>query len=102
MTSKAFSRDNSIPSYGRSVVLISQGQALHRADRVAVISEQNYYRWHKVDCGLRLEQTKRLKKLVEGLSLDKAMLEGVLKRNLMVPRDVSTQSVPNSKPRCKQ
>jgi len=69
---------------------------------VADISEQRYYRWRKEYGGLRLEQAKRLKdlekenqrpkKLVAELSLDKAMLEEVVKGDFQAPNDVARRS----------
>ena len=56
------------------------------------ISEQSYYRWRRDYGGLKLDQAKklkdlerenaRLKRIVADLSLDKEMLQDVIKRKL--------------------
>jgi putative transposase len=68
-----------------------EGVAVEEVCRKAGISLQTYYRWRKKYGGLmpsemkRLklleEENARLKKLVADLSLDKAMLQDVVKRN---------------------
>lgn len=68
------------------------GTAVEEVCRKAGISQQTYYRWRKKYGGLmpsemkRLkqldEENGRLKKLVADLSLDKAMLQDVIKRKL--------------------
>ena len=70
-----------------------EGVAVEDVCRKAGISLQTYYRWRKKYGGLmpsemkRLklleEENSRLKKLVADLSLDKAMLQDVVKRKLM-------------------
>ena len=69
-----------------------EGTAVEEVCRKAGISQQTYYRWRKKYGGLmpsemkRLkqldEENQRLKKLVADLSLDKAMLQDVIKRKL--------------------
>ena len=48
--------------------------------RIAV-TEQTYYRWRKEYGGLRMDQAKRLKKLVADLSLDNQILKEVSSGN---------------------
>lgn len=60
------------------------------------ISEQTFYRWKKQYAGLEpdqareyrqlVEENSRLKKLVAELSLDKAVLQGVLSKKFPGPR----------------
>jgi len=69
-----------------------EGTSVEENCRKAGISQQTYYRWRKKYGGLmpskmkRLkqleEENKRLKGLVADLSLDKAMLQDVIKRKL--------------------
>jgi putative transposase len=66
-----------------------EGVAVEDVCRKAGISLQTYYRWRKKYGGLMPSETKlleeenvRLKKLVADLSLDKAMLQDVVKRKL--------------------
>ena len=59
------------------------------------VSEQTFYRWKKVYAGLQTDQVRRLKqlqdenaqlkKVVAGLTLDKAMLTDVLKNIWSAP-----------------
>ncbi len=59
--------------------------------RVIGISEQTFYRWKKVYAGMGVEEVRRLrlleeenrklKQLVADLSLDKQMLQDVLRKN---------------------
>ena len=68
------------------------GLSVDEVCRKAGISQQTYYRWRKKYSGLmpsevkRLrqleEENKRLKQMVADLSLDKAMLQDVLKGKL--------------------
>ncbi len=72
-------------------VEISKGQSVPIACRKIAVTEQTYYRWRKEYGGLRLDQAKRLKelerentrlkRLVADLSLDKVMLEEVVRGN---------------------
>lgn len=69
-----------------------EGQPVEEVCRKAGISQQTYYRWRKKFGGLMPSEMKRLKqlqeenanlkKLVADLSLDRAMLQDVIKRKL--------------------
>jgi len=69
-----------------------EGQPVEEVCRKAGISQQTYYRWRKKYGGLMPSEMKRLKqleeenanlkKLVADLSLDRAMLQDVIKRKL--------------------
>ena len=91
MPRKTFSPEQIIAKLRQIEVLLAQGHTTTMACKEAGISEQTYYRWRKEYGGLRLDQARRLKdlekenarlkKLVADLSLDKAMLEEVVKGN---------------------
>ncbi len=69
-----------------------EGTSVDEVCRKAGISQQTYYRWRKKYGGLMPSEMKRLKQLEEentrlkglvaDLSLDKAMLQDVIKRKL--------------------
>lgn len=69
-----------------------EGTPVDEVCRKAGISQQTYYRWRKKYGGLMPSEMKRLKqldeenanlkKLVADLSLDRAMLQDVIKRKL--------------------
>ncbi len=69
-----------------------EGTPVEEVCRKAGISQQTYYRWRKKYGGLMPSEMKRLKqleeenanlkKLVADLSLDRAMLQDVIKRKL--------------------
>ena len=44
------------------------------------IAEQTYYRWKKKFAGMGVAEVRRLKQLVADLSLDKQMLQDVLRK----------------------
>ena len=48
--------------------------------RKAGISEQTFYRWKKQYVGLESDQVREMKQLVAELSLDKTMLQDVLRK----------------------
>jgi putative transposase len=68
------------------------GTAVTEVCRAMGIAEQTYYRWKKSYGGLGVheirrlrlleEESRRLKQLVADLSLDKVMLQDVLRKNL--------------------
>ena len=67
------------------------GTAVAEVIRKMGISEQTFYRWKKQFTGLEIDQVRqlkqlqdengRLKKLVADLTLDRAMLQDVLRKN---------------------
>ena len=69
-----------------------EGTSVEEVCRKAGVSQQTYYRWRKKDGGLmpsemkRLkqleEENQRLKRLVADLSLDKEMLQEVVRKKL--------------------
>lgn len=46
------------------------------------VSEPTFYRWKKQFAGMGVVEIRRLKRLVADLTLDKTMLQDVLRRNL--------------------
>lgn len=46
------------------------------------ITEPTFYRWKKQFAGMGVTEIRRLKQLVADLTLDKTMLQDVLKRNV--------------------
>lgn len=68
------------------------GTSVEEVCRKAGISQQTYYRWRKKYAGLMPsefrwlkqleEENARLKRMVAGLSLDKDMLQDVIRRKL--------------------
>ncbi|GEQ99376.1 transposase [Iodidimonas gelatinilytica] len=71
---------------------VEEGTSVDEVCRKTGISQQTYYRWRKKYGGLMPSEMKRLKqleeenqnlkRLVADLSLDKAMLQDVIKRKL--------------------
>ena len=59
-----------------------EGTAVEEVCRKAGISEATYYNWRKKYGGLMPSEMKRLKKLVADLSLDKEMLQDVIRRKI--------------------
>ena len=62
-------------------VEMANGKKTPEAVRAAGINVQTYYRWRKEFGGLKLEQAKRLKRLVAELSLEKQVLREVAQGN---------------------
>ncbi len=73
-----------------SLLQAEEGTAVSEVCREARISEATYYNWRKKHAGLMPSEMKRLqqleeengklKKIVDDLSLDKAMLQDVFRR----------------------
>jgi putative transposase len=62
-----------------------EGTAIGEVCRTAGFSEVTFYNWRKTYGRLLASEMKRLKKLVADLSLNKAMLQDVIKRKLRRP-----------------
>jgi putative transposase len=95
--SNALTRDSDPEGgVGRTLTFIlrqaEEGTAVGEVCRKAGISEATYYNWRKKYAGLMPSEMKRLrlledengklKKIVSDLSLDKAMLQDVIRRKL--------------------
>lgn len=59
-----------------------EGVSVAEVCRKAGISEATYYNWRKKYGGLMPSEVKRLKKMVADLSLDKEMLQDVIRRKI--------------------
>jgi len=59
-----------------------EGTPIAEVCRKAGISEASFYSWRKKYGGLMPSEMKRLKKLVADLSLDKEMLQDVIRRKI--------------------
>ena len=84
MKRKQFSAEQIVNKLRQAEVLLSQGQTVAQACKVAGITEQTYYRWRREYGGLKTDQAKRfkelerenarLKRLLADAELDKAIL----------------------------
>jgi len=91
MPRKRFSAEEIVNKLREADVLLSQGQTIVEVCKQIGITDQTYYRWRKEYGGLKTDQAKRLKelerengrlkRLVAELSLDKAMLQEVVRGN---------------------
>ena len=77
-------------------VMVAQGQPIATAVKKIGVTEQSYYRWRNEYGGLKLDQVKRLKELeaensrlrraVSDLTLDKLILQEVMRGMYGPPR----------------
>jgi putative transposase len=81
MVRKGFKPEQIIGKLREAKVLLSHGSTVGEASRKIGIIEQTYYRWRKEYGGMRVEQAKRLKKLVADISLDNAILKEAARGN---------------------
>ncbi|OPY76804.1 MAG: Transposase [Syntrophorhabdus sp. PtaU1.Bin153] len=81
MKKKGFTPEQIITTLREAEVLLSQGNTAVDAARKLGITEQTYYRWRRECGGMKVDQAKRLKKLVADLSLDNAILKEVSRGN---------------------
>jgi transposase-like protein len=81
MARKRFTAEQIIMKLREAEVGLAQGQTVGQVCKQIGVTEQTYYRWRKEYGGLRLNQAKRLKKLVADLSLDKQILKEVSSGN---------------------
>ncbi len=63
----------------------ANGKTTPQACRDAQITVQTYYRWRKEFGGLKLDQAKRLKRLLAELSVEKQVLRDVWRRETSEP-----------------
>ena len=90
MVRKSYTPEQIINKLREVEILLNQGAKIGEACRKIGVTEQTYYRWRKEYGGMRIEQAKRLKvleeenrklkQLVADLSLDKQMLQDVLRK----------------------
>jgi putative transposase len=81
MKKKGFTAEQIIGKLREGEVLLGQGATLAEVSRKLGVTEQTYYRWRREYGGMRLEQARRLKRLVEDLTLDNAILKEVTRGN---------------------
>ena len=91
MPQKRFTPEQIVAKLREAEVLQAKGQSIAEICRQMSITEQTYYRWRKEYGGLRVDQAKRfkkmeqentrLRKLVDDLSMDNAILKEAAKGN---------------------
>ena len=91
MARKRHSAEQIIHKLREAEVALGQGKNVKAVCKQLGVTEQTYYRWRKEYGGLKTDQAKRLKelerenarlkRLVADLSLDKSMLQEVVKGN---------------------
>ena len=81
MARKRFTAEQIIMKLREAEVGLAQGRTVGQVSKQIGVTEQTYYRWRKEYGGLRMDQAKRLKKLVADLSLDKQILKEVASEN---------------------
>ena len=75
MSTKRHTAEQIIPKLREAEVLLAQGVKVGEVCRKLAVTEQTYYRWRKEYGSLRVDQAKRLKKLLAEEELDKAILK---------------------------
>ena len=80
MGKKGFTAEQIVGHLREAEIPLSQGHTVAEVVRKLSISEQTYFRWRKESGGMDVSQAHRLKQLVAELSLDKQMLQDVLKK----------------------
>jgi putative transposase len=81
MKKKGFSAEQIIGKLREAEVLLGQGSTVGEVSRKLSITEQTYYRWRREYGGMRVDQARRLKRLVADLTLDNAILKEVARGN---------------------
>ena len=82
MSTKRYKPEQVVNLLRQIEVETANGKTTPQACRDAQITVQTYYRWRKEFGGLKLDQAKRLKRLVAELSLEKQVLRDVAQGNL--------------------
>ena len=92
MGKKRYTPEQIIGKLREAEVGLAQGQTVGQVCRSLGIAEQTFYRWRREYGGLQVEQAKRLKALeqenmrlrraVSDLTLDKEMLQEVIRKKL--------------------
>ncbi len=87
MPNKRYTAEEIIHKLRESDVLLSQGKTVSQACKQLGVSDQTYYRSHKIYGGMKVDQAKRLKELeaenarlkraVADLTVDKLILKEV-------------------------
>ena len=82
MSTKRYKPEQVVNLLRQIEVEIANGKTTPQACRDAQITVQTYYRWRKEFGGLKLDQAKRLKRLLAELSVEKQVLRDVAQGNL--------------------
>ena len=82
MSTKRYKPEQVVNLLRQIEVETANGKTPPQACRDAQITVQTYYRWRKEFGGLKLDQAKRLKRLVAELSVEKQVLRDVAQGNL--------------------
>ncbi len=77
MPKKRYNAKEIIQKLRGADVLLSQGKTVSQACKQLGVSDQTYTRWRKIYGGMKVDQARRLRKLVAELSLDKAILQDI-------------------------
>ena len=81
MVRKGYTPEQIINKLHEAEILLSQGANSAEASRKIGVTEQTYYRWRREYGGMRVDQARRLKRLVADLSPDNAILKEASRGN---------------------
>ena len=85
MSTKRYKPEQVVNLLRQIEVETANGKTTPQACRDAQITVQTYYRWRKEFGGLKLDQAKRLKRLLAELSVEKQVLRDVWRRETSEP-----------------
>ena len=85
MSTKRYKPEQVVNLLRQIEVETANGKTTPQACRDAQITVQTYYRWRKEFGGLKLDQAKRLKRLLAELSVEKQVLREVWRRETSEP-----------------
>ena len=75
MSRKRFTTEQVIHKLREAEVELAKGKNVSEACKQLGVTDQTYYRWRKEYGALKLDQAKRLKRVVADLTLDNAILK---------------------------
>src|SRR3974377_243783 len=112
MSRKRFTAEQIIGKLREAEVALAQGQTTGQVCRTLGIAEQTFYRWRREYGGLKVDQAKRLKALeqentrlrraVSDLTLDKLILQEVVRGNFSArPVADNASSISGRRCRCR-
>ena len=81
MARKRYAAEEIIGKLREAEVALAQGESVAQVARRLGVAEPTYYRWRREYGGLRVDQAKRLKRLVADQALANAMLRDVAAGN---------------------
>ena len=85
MSTKRYKPEQVVNLLRQIEVETANGKTTPQACRDAQITVQTYHRWRKEFGGLKLDQAKRLKRLLAELSVEKQVLRDVWRRETSEP-----------------